>query len=282
VFVEVSDDIVSFEDAAVATLSHEITHKYMHLHGISFGTGIVHEYESEIFTDITAVFLGLGKFMLNGCEVEKEHREVKADGTHCVTDSRKCGYLNRKQLAFVYRLICAMRGVSREDMMSNLSQESVDAILSCGRYYADYFDSQLRSEDFRSELISIVMEDIREAQNQISETNKLLHFLKQEYIQKKEKFLTQKYETIRYLQNKLESFQQTEIYDPCLKFLDTIRLRKLASDMRIRISQNISDLLQIKQSLSCLTERIQKEKPPKPLRKSIGRRIFARISKLYR
>jgi len=44
VFVEISEDVQGFEDAVIATLSHELTHKYMQLNGISLGTNKFTEY----------------------------------------------------------------------------------------------------------------------------------------------------------------------------------------------------------------------------------------------
>src|SRR3989442_1554225 len=63
VFVEIDSDTLSFSDAVAATLCHEICHKWLQVNGISCPV----EIENEILTDITTVFLGLGKIMLNGC-----------------------------------------------------------------------------------------------------------------------------------------------------------------------------------------------------------------------
>lgn len=46
----------------IAILAHEYTHHYLHLHDIT----LPEEYENEIFTDIAAVYLGLGHLLLLG------------------------------------------------------------------------------------------------------------------------------------------------------------------------------------------------------------------------
>jgi hypothetical protein len=99
VFIEISPKILKSQDAVLAVLAHEITHKYMQINAISCGTGPLHEYENEILTDITSIFLGLGKLMLNGCETVKEREHSN------YTVRFQIGSLVKKKIAFVYRLI---------------------------------------------------------------------------------------------------------------------------------------------------------------------------------
>lgn len=281
VYIEVSDDIATFEDAAAATLAHEITHKYMQLSGICLGTEIRHEYEREVLTDIAAVFLGLGKFMLNGCETVKEHDEVRVDGTHHITESAKCGYLNRRQLAFVYRLVCSMRGVSREDMLSNLTGPAVDAVLYCECYAKDYFDKRFGSDEFARELVSTGMTDIQAAKRQIDVAEETIEFLREDYIRNKQELLRTRQEMLTDFQNEIERLQATKTYDPCLRFLRTMRLRQWVSQIRSRIKGSRFELSQVHQQLRCLKKTIQKERPLTPGKKSIGRRILNCIARLY-
>lgn len=281
VHIEVSDDIAGFEDPAVATLAHEITHKYMQVCGICLGTEIPYEYEKEVLTDIAAIFLGLGKFMLNGCETVKEREERRVDGTHHITESAKCGYLNRRQLAFVYRLVCSMRGVSRGEMLSNLNREAVDAVLSCDCYNEDYFDNRFGSESFVNELISATVSDIEEARREVGAAEETIDFLRQEYIPNKQEFLRTRQEMLTNFQNEIERLQARKTYDPCLRFLRTMRLRQWVSQIRSRIKGSRCELTQVHQQLRCLKKTIQKERPLTPGRKSIGRRILSCIARLY-
>ena len=56
VFVEVSRDICGYRDAVLATLCHEICHKFLHARGIRHGT---EQVEEEFLTDVAAVYLGM-------------------------------------------------------------------------------------------------------------------------------------------------------------------------------------------------------------------------------
>ena len=262
VFIEISDDMRNFEDAVIATLAHEITHKYMQINGIFAGTGLAHEYENEVLTDITSVFLGLGKFMLNGAEEEKTRQEVKVNGTHYITETRRCGYLTRQQLAFVYRLVCAMRGISKQDILSNLSPTAKNAVLFCDREYPDYFEAKFRTDNFRDEVVTTTMEDIEKAESELNLANELLGFIQNSYLQRMKVFLQEKRDKIIALKNDLESLRKSDIYDPCLKYLNSIQLKERATQIGSEAKQQNLDTKKTIKRLEKFKTKIKKQKYP--------------------
>ena len=70
------DPLLQDNPDGLRVVFHQIAHKVMHTHGISAGHGPSFEFENEVFTDITAVFMGLGKLMLNGCQTERVDKEA--------------------------------------------------------------------------------------------------------------------------------------------------------------------------------------------------------------
>src|SRR5882724_9425899 len=54
VFIQISPDLFDFPEAILATLSHEISHKFLHINGLSWGGNIADHYHNEVLTDITA------------------------------------------------------------------------------------------------------------------------------------------------------------------------------------------------------------------------------------
>jgi len=64
VFLQISPDLFGFPSAVLATISHEIAHKFLHTNRIAWGNGPAAHYHNEVLTDIAGVFLGLGKLML--------------------------------------------------------------------------------------------------------------------------------------------------------------------------------------------------------------------------
>jgi hypothetical protein len=131
VFIEVAADLLDFPECVLATLAHEISHRYLHAHGLSCGTGPEFHYHNEILTDITAVFLGLGKLMLNGCVAERSYRESKNGRQQVTTQSRTVGYLEPGQLTFVYLFVCAMRDISSEEYERWLVPTAVNRVREC-------------------------------------------------------------------------------------------------------------------------------------------------------
>ncbi|MDD3633193.1 MAG: hypothetical protein PHW38_05335 [Candidatus Cloacimonetes bacterium] len=274
VLIKISDNIVESADAVLATLSHEITHKYMQIHAISCGTGPLSEYENEILTDITTIFLGFGKLLLNGCEVIKKKIKLELYNSVIFEETIKVGYLDRKQIAFVYRLICAMRKISNNDMLSGLSSEALSAISDCYCYELDYFNPEFHNNHFRNELTEPLMNDIKTMQDELNQINRHLEFIRNDYINKTETFLKSKLQNIRTFSNELNSFNQNDTYDPCLIYLNIIKNKRKIEQIKKRLSHEISDTKEIRQKLNLITKLDDKEKPIKSFFKRIFDKVF--------
>jgi hypothetical protein len=226
VFVEISSELIKFEDAVVATLAHEITHKYMQIHCVTASPGLANEYDNEVLTDITAVFLGLGKLMLNGAEEEKAHEEERFDGTHHITETQRCGYLSLQQLAFVYRLVCAMRGISNREVLSNLSQQAESAVLWCETNYGHYFRKEYGADKFTNNILNRTTEKTQKAVKELDSAEELLRLIQEICVDKAEIPLQANRDRILAMQNELRPFKPEDIYDPALRYLKSIQLKE--------------------------------------------------------
>ncbi|MEI7421577.1 MAG: hypothetical protein WCK18_05760 [Prolixibacteraceae bacterium] len=131
VLIHLSRDLEKYPDSILATLSHEISHKYIHFNKLTFNNS----YENEVFTDLTSVFLGFGKLMLNGVEVTKKSTNGNAENTY----TKKVGYLNREQLAFIYLTINYLNGVSRLSFYSQLRTDVIIAVKNIEEKYRVFF-----------------------------------------------------------------------------------------------------------------------------------------------
>jgi hypothetical protein len=160
VFIEIADDLLDFPLCVLATLAHEVSHRYLQVHGISCGTGPEFHYHNEILTDVTAVFLGLGKLMLNGCHEERAHQERKNGHVQTVTQVRTVGYLEPEQFTFVYLLVCAMRNIPPEEYESGLLPLAIGRVRECRSTYADGFFSESFHRDN-------IWDELQERRNQM-------------------------------------------------------------------------------------------------------------------
>lgn len=131
VLIHLSRDLDKYPDSILATLSHEISHKYIHFNKLTFNNS----YENEVFTDLTSVFLGFGKLMLNGVEVTKKTTTRNVENTY----TKKVGYLNREQLAFIYLTVNYLNGVSRLSFYSQLRTDVIKAVKEVEKKYRVFF-----------------------------------------------------------------------------------------------------------------------------------------------
>lgn len=98
-------------------LAHEITHTFLIPNGI-----ILDDInENEMFTDLSTVFLGLGKLFLNGL--------INKMGQHSSVEY-KLGYLPVDLVAYCYKKVAEYRGINDTIAMRNLLPEAKDMIKS--------------------------------------------------------------------------------------------------------------------------------------------------------
>jgi len=161
VFVEISQDICGYKDAVLATLCHEICHKFLHARGIRHGTVQV---EQEFLTDVAAVYLGMGKIMLNGCECQSVRTETVGGRQTTTTRTLRVGYISRECFAFVYRLVCEMRQIPLEHFLSGLSPAASEAVAACERKYGHWFRPEYHTPAGIGELANSLREQVIDTQ----------------------------------------------------------------------------------------------------------------------
>ncbi|MFC2077482.1 hypothetical protein ACFLTM_01560 [Candidatus Bipolaricaulota bacterium] len=220
VFIEISSQASRSSEATLAVLAHEISHKVLHEHGVSLGRGLLESYENEILTDITAVFMGLGKLVLNGAEARNETR----NGAQRTIETIRTGYLSVPQLAFVYRLVCAMRGVRKKEMMSGVASQARSAIRACERLKSQFFDPRFRSEEYRRKLQLDLQSSANRLAEKLHQMRKQVSLARRNLINTSESFLAEAEQGLDALGKRMREISATEIYDPSYRFLDTLDL----------------------------------------------------------
>jgi len=219
VFIEIDPDAIAFPDSVGATLCHEMCHKWLQVMGISSPI----EIDNEILTDITTVFLGFGKIMLNGCEVKNVREERVADGTRATTETRTSGYLKRDQLAFAYRLVCAMRNISRSEYMHGLSSDAANAIHACDSSFSYYYNARFHQSETTADAVENVQTESVTQQRQMAELNKHADYVKQSFCETVDKCLAASHKSVEKLRQQSEGFAKENAHDPALRFLRAIK-----------------------------------------------------------
>lgn len=106
-----------------ATLAHELTHYYLFKKQIILDE----EWENELLTDYTVIFLGLGKLLLNGSPTSKWTVERNNE---LIEYTYKVGYLSQREAVYCTHYVLNMRRMPLDTMFSNLRTECIETIKS--------------------------------------------------------------------------------------------------------------------------------------------------------
>jgi len=96
-------------------LAHEMTHAFLTSNGIL----LEDPNENEMFTDLAAVFIGLGKLLLNGLLVAIDEH---------LSEGHVLGYLSPELIVYCYKRVNAYRSISEEAATKNLTPEATNRL----------------------------------------------------------------------------------------------------------------------------------------------------------
>jgi ribosomal protein L37AE/L43A len=134
--IVISREILDYPEVILATLSHEITHKFLSINQFSFENN----YKNELATDIATLLIGFGKLVLNGVYVAKVNRLDTLYFSSVLKDEVKIGYLSSEHFAFLYILINHLRQMPKKSYCSGLSRDAKDIIEKCLTEYGKVLD----------------------------------------------------------------------------------------------------------------------------------------------
>jgi len=98
-----------------AILAHEMTHAFLAYRGIT----LEDTKENEVLTDITTIFIGLGKLLLNGFTIESDNLNDKI---------YSFGYLTPELSSYCYRIMSKKKLVPDEVMFKNLNPKAINML----------------------------------------------------------------------------------------------------------------------------------------------------------
>jgi len=249
VFIEISEEILKFEDAILAILAHEITHEYLYINNISFSN----KYENEILTDIAAIFFGFGKLMLNGSENEDVWKNYYFGGSTAITDKLGIGYLDRSKLALVYLLVCTMRNISEKKYMPNLSNKSIQLLEESTRDYWHIFNNHFNQPEKANKSLSNFHSIVYETQLILCDINKKLVYL-QKSNELAEKYLLEEiHRKISKILLGYDELLRKDEYDPCLKFMNITKFNQDLSRFKLEMKDYIVIIKRYQEIFSKLT-----------------------------
>jgi len=261
-YIEISKEMKQYHDAVPAVLAHEITHKYLQLNGISCGSGPFYQFENEILTDITAVFLGLGKLLLNGCECNNIREEHSREGTRTIKETMKVGYLDRSQMAFVYRFVSAMRYIHPKVYELKLSTDSIQALRQCESEYGYYFSERFKGHNTGNCLVEKTNPAIRSTQLILSRIDRDLSYFRNSCIKTTDTFLENTHKRLNAIATEYSKISKDNEYDPCLRFIGNLQADQEATKLMSEIKELASKANEFESEILKLANLLQTLKPP--------------------
>ncbi len=219
VFIEIDEKMMKFPDAVAATLCHEVCHKWLDKSGLRLPITI----ENEILTDVSTVFLGFGKIMLNGCNTKHVRYETVPNGTRTITETMNSGYLDRGQFAFVYRLVCAMRKVPYQDAMQGLNADALEAVQKCDSSLGLHYDDRFHQAETLQNAVAEFDSRITEHQRTLADIQKNVVYTHESFLERINGLLTANHRELSSLRRKAVAMTENCEFDPVLRFLRTIQ-----------------------------------------------------------
>ena len=230
VFIEICESILKSKDAVLATLAHEISHKFLHIHNINCGIGPQYTYENEILTDITAVYTGLGKLMLNGCQWSSVHSERNGNTTTTTTETLKTGYLKIDQFATVYNIICAIRDTDQKLCKSNLKPDSLYAYESEKGKLKDLLTDLKQPDVLKKNIFEKFSNDKLKLQTELADIEHDINYINNSLINETQDYLNTEHKKIVNLESKIENSFKNFTDNYRLQLLELIRIKNDVSD----------------------------------------------------
>ena len=149
VYIEIDPVYLKYPVAAIKVLAHEISHKYLAFHRLSLDV----TKDDEILTDIAAIYLGFGIFALNGGAYSETY---KKDFETTVKRTVRNGYLDLEESAFVYDIVCRMRGLQDSEIFAGLNEIAAGSVRRVRKQnVAAYPPDNLDVSAIRGEIASV-------------------------------------------------------------------------------------------------------------------------------
>ena len=221
IFIELSPDVSKHKEAILATISHELSHKLLAINSLEISVGSpqpLYIQENEVLTDITAIYFGLGKFMLNGCECEYTEKKHKGSHIETITHSMKTGYLTAEQFSFIYAFICGMRQINLSDSEKFLNKRAKNILKKVRKKYFNNFE-KIFQKNSENQILNNFKKELLPTQKLLALIDRNVKNIKLNSLELAQDQLYKTHTKIKEISDKLENENKDFGYNTALKYL---------------------------------------------------------------
>ena len=242
VYIEISRELLTQNKSSLlATLAHEITHKYLYINNIDISSHSV--IKNEILTDITSIYLGLGKLIINGCL--SENSSEKVINNKIVTEKNKLsvGYLGIDHYTFIYKFICSMRKIPQQIYKAELSNNALINLstISNNLSLSVFFNDGFHDFTIKDKLFAKMKESVKHRQADLAILDSEFTFLLNSYILQVEEKLKEEHKKIATKILEIDNIYNTTEYNPSLNYINTINLQRSIEEFKTEAKNPLFD-----------------------------------------
>jgi hypothetical protein len=223
--IDLPRSLVATPARALGALAREVARAYLHKTNIRGGPAPVPAGDRTL-VDVTAVFLGLGKLLLNGCAGESAPGSGRNAGAGTSSRAKASGgcVLAPTYIAFAHRAACAMRGLDYEQHVIGLTPQSLELLRAWDSYRDDLFSLSLRNVLTASATHRPLIDAVTDNQMVLSRFDQLLRHFEATVLAPLMQELAGYHRQCRDAMERI-SAAEPETYDPCMVYLNQVRRR---------------------------------------------------------
>lgn len=213
--------------------------------------------DSELLTDIAAIYLGLGKLILNG------HRNVKKEtkNKQKITYKLQLGYVQTHYLGFVYKMICDMRNIPEDEYNSNLTSQSKIYIAQAMNHneFSPYLKQNFFDYENASKTIAYMIDVLCSIQTLLNDIDKNLSSFDELTAKKIQSFLIESHQKLFKYCKFVSNFVPNEYTNERFNFLYNAKAYHTLDEMLVSLdtvynfAKECFDFLQDKEENQTLT-----------------------------
>jgi hypothetical protein len=246
VFIEISENVRDFKQAILATLAHEISHKYAKINKLYLAEGEAFKLENEKLTDILSIYLGFGKLMINGSYNSITYQTYSNNQIVNTTKSYVLGYLNISEYIFIYLIINFMRNIDTEEMIRGIKSEDNIGMIKKMLHDNDILFNSLRKDpDYLNQKKSSLEDYISDFQKKMADVENILSYLKNKIISGADDNLKKLHIEMNNFRNNLNIHFNKHEYNNCINILQSY----IADDKIVEIKKQLNNKIKIVDNL---------------------------------
>lgn len=238
--MELPASVLTSTDCALSVISRQVARAYLMTSNIAGGS-VDPNRSAGSMADVAAVFLGMGKLLLNAPATGNPDTHAKASLS---PENRP---LSAEYLAFTHRIVCSMRGLDWNQHTNGLAQSGIALLRQWDGYRDTVFSQALRNVLTASASHRPLMDAVEDNHLALARFDQMQRAFEAVVLHPLHSEVKEYHQTCREGMERLTAREQ-DTYDPCLLYLNQLRRRmdlQRYADMLLKQQDHIVNRLRV-------------------------------------